>query len=167
MGTKIFTFEGISIVTFTNIPPIDWSKFAANIFERVADAGINIDMITQSPGMTGNLSLGFTFEDADIPKLLTVVNEITQYKKNPPMVNVGNVKIIIKSTEMEDSVGFAKKVFGALYKIDCIPLLITTALDEISLLVHESARSDLESELAKDFGADSFEGFYFGADSYY
>lgn len=153
MSTKINVCENISIVTFTNVSSADYVCFSSNIFERAAAAGVNIDMITQSPGIKDNLSLAFTFQDTDMPKLLSIVNELSSESINSPMVNVGNVKIVVKSNDMVDGVGFAAKVFEALCKADCLPLLVTTAVDEISLLVHECFRSDLVLELERTLGS--------------
>ncbi|MCL2087814.1 MAG: aspartate kinase [Oscillospiraceae bacterium] len=153
MATTVNRFENISIATFNRIESDNWACFVTDIFSRAAQAGVNIDMITQSPGVTNLLSLAFTFKDEDMPKLLGLVNDAAGIKKNPPLVNVGNVKFIIKSPEMANNVGFAAKVFDSLKKFDCLPLLITTALDEISLLVSESCAADLEMELNEQLTA--------------
>jgi hypothetical protein len=40
---------------------------------------------------------------------------------------------------------------GVLRGMDCLPLLVTTGLDEISLLVYESECVDLEKKLKETF----------------
>jgi aspartokinase len=67
------------------------------------------------------------------------------------MINVGNVKVTIKSDEMVNATGFASRVMSILREMDCLPLLVTTGIDEISLLVYESECVDLEKKLKETF----------------
>ena len=67
-------------------------------------------------------------------------------------MNSGNVKIVIKSKEMEDQAGFAAKVFIACENICADVMLITTSVDEISLLVGDSFAQSLPEELKKVLG---------------
>lgn len=150
--TEIRITEGVSIVTFNNVPAHFENTFICEVFEKAAAAGINIDMISQAPATSEKISFGFTFSDNDMPKLLSIINHISDGETLVPMLNVGNVKITVKSEEMISNVGFASKVFLTLKNIDCLPLLITTGVDEISLLVYESDVPDLEKQLKKAFG---------------
>lgn len=152
MSTQIKIIEGISIVSFNNVPASFENSFICDVFEEAASAGINIDMISQAPATSDKISFGFTFSDDDMPKLLTIINRISENKAMTPLLNVGNVKITVKSAEMIDQVGFASKVFGTLKDLDCLPLLVTTGLDEISILIYESDCADLVSGLNKAFG---------------
>lgn len=154
MSTEIKITESISIVTFNNVPSSFESTFICEVFEKAADAGINIDMISQAPATSEKISFGFTFSDDDMPKLLTIINNISDDKTLVPMLNVGNVKVSIKSEEMINNVGFASRVFLILKKIDCLPLLVTTGIDEISLLVYESDIADLTKQLKETFMID-------------
>jgi len=149
---EIIVTENQSIVTFNHVPAHYENSFICNALEQAAAVGINIDMIAQSPATSDNISFGFTFADADMPKLLAIINALDHGKVAAPLVNCGNVKIALKTEDMVGNTGFAAKVFDALKTIDCLPLLVTTGLDEISLLVHESALADLERELRKAFG---------------
>jgi len=123
------------------------------VLEQAAKSGINIDMIVQSPApaTSDKISFGFTFGDGDVQKLLAITSK-QENSGTAPMVNCGNVKITVQSQEMIAGVGFASKVFAVLKSLDCLPLLVTTGIDEISLLVHESCKSDLERELRTVFG---------------
>ena len=94
-------------------------------------------------------SFGFTFSDDDIPTLLTVLPKITAVHGITPCVNSGNVKIVIKSEEMVDQAGFAAKVFEACENICADVMLITTSVDEISLLVGDSFATTLPEEIRK------------------
>lgn len=151
MSAEIKITENVSIVTFNNVPASYESTFICEVFEKAAAAGINIDMISQAPATSEKISFGFTFSDGDMPKLLSIINNISDNKALVPMLNVGNVKITVKAEEMVNNVGFASKIFISLKEIDCLPLLVTTGVDEISLLVYESDRADLEKQLKNTF----------------
>ena len=147
--TSITITEAVSIITFANIPYDSESSFICNVFSAAARENVVIDMISKAPVSADSTSIGFTFSDDDMPKMLKVSNEVKPAK--PPMINSGNVKFLIKSAEMVEGVGFAEKVFRALATAKANPILITTAIDEISVVVRESDSTDLETELRKIF----------------
>lgn len=149
MATQIIITAGVSIVTFNNVSVSHQNTFICDVFEQSAQAGINIDMISQAPAASEKISFGFTFSDEDMPKLISIINGIS--RSLTPMINVGNVKVTIKSDDMINNTGFASKVMGVLRDMDCLPLLVTTGLDEISLLVYESECGDLEQRLREVF----------------
>ncbi|MCL2109736.1 MAG: aspartate kinase [Oscillospiraceae bacterium] len=153
MSTQIIVTPGISIVTFNNVPSDLENNFIYEVFDKAAIAGINIDMICQSPATSDKISFGFTFPDDDMMKLLSIMNLISSKAELMPMVNVGNVKLTIKSADMVTGTGFASRVFGVLKELDCLPLLVSTGIDEISLLVYESTVADLEKKLREVFAA--------------
>ena len=92
--------------------------------------------------------VGFTLADGDLSRLLPLLKteNITT-----PAVNCGNVKFVVKSEDMIECPGFAAKVFSALRAAGCIPLLVTTAVDEISILVRDSDSSDVGKALEQLF----------------
>lgn len=147
--TTITVTEEVSIITFANIPYDSESSFICSVFSAAARENVVIDMISKAPVSAESTSIGFTFSDSDMPKILKVSNEVKPAK--PPMINSGNVKFLIKSAEMVEGVGFAEKVFKALAAAKANPILITTALDEISVVVRESDSTDFDTELRKVF----------------
>ena len=149
--TSITITEQISVITFGNIPFDDESGFICSVFSAAAKEQVNIDMISKAPVSAMTTSIGFTFSDNDLPKMLKVANEVKTDKK-APMINSGNVKILIKSAEMINGIGFAENVFKALYEAKANPILITTALDEISVVVRESDSAEFEAGLHRIFG---------------
>ena len=147
--TTINLYEQVSVITFGNIPYDSESEFICSVFSAAARENVVIDMISKAPVSADRTSVGFTFPDDDMPKMLKIANAVKTDKA--PMINSGNVKIIIKSAEMVSGVGFAENVFKALSAAKANPILITTALDEISVVVRESDSADFENELHKLF----------------
>ncbi len=143
--------EQISVITFGNIPFESESDFIYSIFEAAARENINVDMISKASVSTDRTSVGFTFMDEDMPRMLNVLSSVRFYR--PPLVSCGNVKILIKSDEMASSAGFAMKVFAALKNTGVTAILITTSADEISLMVRESDSRELAAELERRFNS--------------
>ncbi len=148
--TQITITENVSVVTFKNQSDSNGNEFLAEIFRKIADAGISVDMICHAPATSETVSFGFTFADEALTTILPIINAVSK-GRTMPMVNCGNVKFIIKAAEMENSVGFAAKAFAALSSADCSPVLVSTGVDEISILVSPSDSAELEKQLKKVF----------------
>lgn len=146
---SITVTENVSAVTFNNVPL--YKTIMEDTLTAVADAGINIDMISMTAPTSERFGFGFTVNDDDMPKLLGVVKQLKESHKITPMINSGNRKIVIKTGEMEAQAGFAAKVFNLLNKIDAMILLITTGVDEISVLIRESDGDAAENGLREMF----------------
>ena len=133
---SIIVTENVSAVTFNNVPL--YKTIMEATLAAVAAADINIDMISMTAPMSERFGFGFTLSDDDMGKLFVVAKELKEKHDITPMINSGNRKIVIKTSEMETQAGFAAKVFSMLNKIDAMILLITTGVDEISVLIRES-----------------------------
>ena len=142
---NITVTENVSAVTFNNVPL--YKTIMEDTLTAVAEAGINIDMISMTAPTSERFGFGFTLDDDDMPKLLTVVKRLKEKHDITPMINSSNRKIVIKTGEMEAQAGFAAKVFNLLNKIDAMILLITTGVDEISVLIRESDGAAAEAGL--------------------
>jgi len=146
---NITVTENVSAVTFNNVPL--YKTIMEDTLTAVAEAGINIDMISMTAPTSERFGFGFTLDDDDMPKLLSVVKHLKDKHDITPMINSSNRKIVIKTGEMEAQAGFAAKVFNLLNKIDAMILLITTGVDEISVLIRESDGEAAEAGLRELF----------------
>ena len=146
---NITVTENVSAVTFNNVPL--YKTIMEDTLTAVAEAGINIDMISMTAPTSERFGFGFTLDDDDMPKLLTVVKRLKEKHDITPMINSSNRKIVIKTGEMEAQAGFAAKVFNLLNKIDAMILLITTGVDEMSVLIRESDGEAAEAGLRELF----------------
>ncbi|MCI5668911.1 MAG: aspartate kinase [Oscillospiraceae bacterium] len=142
---NITVTENVSAVTFNNVPL--YKTIMEDTLTAVAEAGINIDMISMTAPTSERFGFGFTLDDDDMPKLLGVIKTLKERHDITPMINSTNRKIVIKTGEMEAQAGFAAKVFNLLNKIDAMILLITTGIDEISVLIRESDGEAAEAGL--------------------
>ncbi len=133
---QIDVCENVSAVSFYNVP-LD-RTIMEDTLKIVADAGINVDMISMTAPTSERFSFGFTVNDEDMPKLLGAMKTLREKNSTAPMINSGNRKIVIKTGTMKDTIGFAAKVFNILNRLSAMILLITTSVDEISVLIRDA-----------------------------
>ena len=135
--TDIKVFEGITSVAFSE--KITDKVTAFEIFNKIGENGIDLDMISAGLAMNDTLNVGFTLSDEDLARLLPLIKS---ENISTPVINCGNVKFIITSEDMVSCPGYAAGIFERLKNAGCVPLMITTAVDEISILVRDSDSVD-------------------------
>lgn len=147
---QIEVTENVSAVSFNNVPLN--KTIMEDTLKIVAKAGINVDMISMTAPTQEIFSFGFTVGDDDIPKLLGTVGELKANGCVSPMINSGNRKIVIKTGEMTETIGFAARVFEILNRLEAMILMITTGVDEISMLIRDADADVVVSAFEKEFG---------------
>ncbi len=68
------------------------------------------------------------------------------------MINGSNRKIVIETGVMANSIGFAARVFEILNRLDAMILMITTGVDEISVLIRDADADAVVDAFEKEFG---------------
>lgn len=144
--TEIKVFEGITSVAFSQ--KLTSGSAYCEILDRIGKAGINLDMISADLAVNDTFCIGFTVDDEDLPRLLPLIKD---KDISTPVINCGNVKFIIRSQSMINTPGFAARVFSELKNAGCVPILITTGVDEISMLVSDSDSADVGKAMAEMF----------------
>jgi aspartate kinase len=135
--TKIDTIEAVALISFCDIP-LD-VPLLAGIFTGFSDAGINIDMISQTAPVGGKVSISFTCMESDMVKLLGLSKELqARYPGIRPMVSSGNTKIQLYGEEMRTTPGVFAKLLASLTGVDIEIRQITTSEVDISLLVSQA-----------------------------
>lgn len=147
---KINVTENVSAVSFNNVPLN--KTIMEDTLKIVAAAGVNVDMISMTAPTQEIFSFGFTVNDEDMPKLLSSVGELKAKGVVSPMINSGNRKIVIKTGEMTETIGFAARVFEILNRLEAMILMITTGEDEISVLIRDADADAVVSAFEKEFG---------------
>ena len=142
MKPSIAVSDDITLITLHNIPAdID---FVSEVFENIAEMGVDVDMISLSPVQSSKTSLSFTVNDDDLMKILGYTSKLNDGTIKP-IVSSGNCKISINDPGMENCPGVAAKVFKSAAKVGTDIRLITTSETQISLLV---TKSDFDSAYA-------------------
>ena len=115
----------------------------ADVFQKIAEADINVDMISQTPPNGQHSSLSFTVDGDEFGGILRVCAEMRE--KNPDLkisVSSGNCKISVYDAQMNESAGYAAKVLAAAASVRADIRMVTTSECDISILV---VQADLEN----------------------
>lgn len=146
---KIEVTENVSAVSFNNVPLN--KTIMEDTLKAVADSGINVDMISMTAPTSEIFSFGFTVNDEDMPKLLKMNKQLRDVSGVAPMINSSNRKIVIKTGEMTETIGFAARVFRILNSLEAMILMITTGVDEISMLIRDADADSVVEAFEKEF----------------
>lgn len=146
---KIEVTENVSAVSFNNVPLN--KTIMEDTLRAVAGAGINVDMISMTAPTSEIFSFGFTVNDEDMPKLFKMNKQLKDVSGVAPMINSSNRKIVIKTGEMTETIGFAARVFEILNRLEAMILMITTSVDEISMLIRDADADAVVSTFEKEF----------------
>lgn len=134
LSYDITVSEECSLVVLDNAPTD--LCFVASVFEAMAAADINIDMISQAPPKGAVSGLSFTLPDNDLGKTLEVIAQLREiYSQLKSAVSSGNCKVLVSSEEMREQPGIAARVFKAAAIAHADVRLITTSEIDISLLI--------------------------------
>lgn len=142
--------ENVSAVSFNNVPLN--KTIMEDTLKTVADSGINVDMISMTAPTSEIFSFGFTINDEDMPKLLKMNKQLKELSGVSPMINSSNRKIVIKTGEMTETIGFAARVFRILNSLEAMILMITTGVDEISMLIRDADADAVVAAFEREFG---------------
>jgi len=138
--TDVFVTEDVSLITLANVPLS--SDVAAKIFTAIAEGGIIIDMINQTPPYQDTVNISFTISDKDLKNTLKILGGLQ--KEFPGIrtdINTANGKITVYGEEMKNVSGVAAAAFRVLANANVNIKMITTSEIDISFLV---SRDDLE-----------------------
>lgn len=134
MIESIRTTQDVTLISFHEFPTD--IRTVASVFQQIADAGIDVDMISQVPPNGTRSGLSFTVSDEDFGKILPIVTQLrTQYPGISVSVSSGNCKISVYGPQMNGTPGVAAKVFAAAADANADLRMITTSETDISLLV--------------------------------
>lgn len=148
--TQISMAENVSLVNFEKAPA--GISFLSKLFTVVEEAGINVDMISQSTIMGDFVSLAFTVESDSLGEIMTLAKQIREeYPTIKPIIKGGNAKLWLYGDDMANYVGVAAQAFRALEKKGIDVIMITTSEVDVSLLVDGEFAHDALSALKQSF----------------
>ena len=149
----IATEKEVTKITVYSV--IDRPGVAASLFKPLADADISVDVIVQNASVSGTTDLTFTVKSADLISAMDVVRAVS---KDLGIKDVGHstglAKVSIVGTGMQDSPGYAAKMFSSLSESDINIEMITTSEIRITCLVKEESTADAAKALHEAFELD-------------
>lgn len=147
---NIFITEDVTLFSICD-SPADISHIA-EVFKMIADAGIDVDMISQFPLSGSNSGFSFTVSDKDFVAVLSIASEIrNKSPKTKINVSSGNTKITVSGELMRGTPGVSAGVFKAAASVDADVRMITTSEIEISMLVVNSDVDDVVEAIKNEF----------------
>lgn len=132
-ATKITTTMDITLVTLQNCP--SELKFIADVFQKIGELDVDVDMISLAPAHGAYTAVSFTIADNDLDKVLSFTSELHEKANVKAIVSSGNCKISVYDAGMQNAPGVAAEVFQVAAGVQTDIRLITTSEVDISLLV--------------------------------
>lgn len=146
-------------ITVVGVP--DKPGTAARIFEVVAGAGANIDMIVQnvSAAHTGLTDISFTLPHADSPSTLAALNALQDELGFASLQYDDQIgKLSLVGAGMKSHPGVSARLFGALRDAGINIEMISTSEIRISVVTREDALDDAVRAIHTAFDLDSADG---------
>ena len=140
-------------VTIIGVP--DKPGVAAEIFKKIAEANINIDMIIQNIGEKDTTDISFTVEKGDLDKLKGIMDDVIKSVSAQKVIYDGNIgKVSIVGVGMKSHSGIAYKMFKVLADNKINIQMISTSEIKISVVVDESKTNEAVNALHSAFKLD-------------
>ncbi len=145
-------------VTVRKVP--DRPGISASLFEPLAQANVNVDMIVQNTSTDGTTDISFTVPKADMKVAIGIVEAVAEQIGAAGIAQDDAIaKISLVGAGMKTSPGIAAKMFRVLADSDVNIEMISTSTIRISVVV---AAADLEKaarSLHTAFGLDSGQSY--------
>jgi aspartate kinase len=139
-----------SLVSFVGLP--DMPGLAAQTFDQLAEAGINVDMIVQSIGRENRANISVTIPRTDLEKTLKVAKNIAEDLQCPPTTYCAEVaKLSVFGTGIRSHTGVACRMFQALSAAGINVDMISTSEVRINVLVAGRHGPQALEALKKEF----------------
>ncbi len=144
--TKDTDVARISVVGMKDIP-----GNAFKMFSKLAQKGINIDVILQSVGRDGTKDISFTCAKGFADAALEILNDIFAMEGAVVSCDTSIAKVSIVGAGMQSHSGTASKMFGALYEAGININMISTSEITISVLIDKELADKAVSAVHKAF----------------
>ncbi|MEE8620246.1 MAG: aspartate kinase [Dehalococcoidia bacterium] len=140
----------VSKVTVVGVP--DHPGIAATIFEPLARANISVDTIVQNASINNITDLTFTVTRSDSLKAMSIVEPVVKSIGGKQCVTDSTLaKVSVVGTGMQNTPGYAARMFRVLYEQGINIQLITTSEIRITCIISEDKVRDAVQALHKAF----------------
>src|SRR5215213_3855153 len=130
--------RNVAKVTLVEVP--DQPGVAASVFQPLAEAGINVDMIVQNIGHGGATDLSFTIPQVELAKAKRILDPIVRELGSREMTTDSSVaKISIVGAGIPHAPGYAARMFQALAAAGVNIEMISTSEIRVTTIIAEDA----------------------------
>ena len=149
----------LNVAKVTIVGVSDQPGIAAALFEPLAKASVSVDTIIQNSSIAGIVDLTFTVARSDLSKAMRIVEPIAQSIGAKECVSDPKLgKVSIVGTGMQNTPGYASRMFRTLYDAGINIDLITTSEIRITCIIEETKVTEAVRALHKAFELDKVEG---------
>jgi len=140
----------VAKITIVGVP--DRPGIAAGIFEPLAQAGVSVDTIVQNASIQHITDLTFTITKGDAEKAFKVMHPITdQIGARECIVDTKLGKVSVIGSGMQNTPGYAARMFSTLSAAGINIQLITTSEIRITVIIDEAQVKEAVQVLHKAF----------------
>ena len=147
--TNFYTSEE-ALVNFNKVP----ASFGTShyIFQAFSDAGINIDMISQTITEGGFHSLSFSIKNDCVGEVSSLLKKLKKENEKLAGTVMGDLsKITVEGIGMESQSGVASSLFGLLDELKVESKSVTTSETKISFIISREFHEKVVSQLKERF----------------
>ena len=140
----------VAKITIVGVP--DHPGAAKDIFEPLARANISIDTIVQNASTDSVTDVTFTAARTDLVKALSIVEPVAKKLGAVKVLRDETLaKVSIIGTGMQNTPGYAARMFRAMYESNINIELITTSEIRITCIISEARVEDAVRALHRAF----------------
>jgi 4-hydroxy-tetrahydrodipicolinate reductase len=149
--TRLFVSNEEALVSLNRIA-LD-PKSITGIFQSLGQANINVDLISQTAPVDGEVNISFTVFKKDIEKTTELVQMLRQSMKNLEIKIADEItKIAVEGPGMETQSGVAARVFGTLADANVTIQTVTTSETKIALIIPQKDEDKAVGAIKTTFG---------------
>jgi aspartate kinase len=142
--------RNVAKVTLVEVP--DRPGVAAHVFEPLAEAGINVDMIVQNVGHGGATDLSFTIPQVELATAKRILEPIARELGFREMTTDSSVaKVSIVGAGIQNAPGYAARMFHALAEAGVNIEMISTSEIRITTIIAEDSLETAVQALHRAF----------------
>jgi aspartate kinase len=142
----------LNVAKVTVLGAPDRPGIATALFEPLAEASVSVDTIVQNASVEGTTDLTFTVARSDLSRAMQIVEPIAKSIGAKGCVSDAKLgKVSIVGTGMQNTPGYAARMFRALYDAGINIELITTSEIRITCIINETKVADAVRAFHKAF----------------
>jgi aspartate kinase len=117
----------------------DKPGIAAEIFEKLASKGINVELIVSGPSSKGRSDIAFLVLESQLPQIQEMEDELIEISDASGIAYDPKVALLVfyGSKEISKTPGVAAKIFNLLAEAGVNIEMIGTSVDSISIVIRE------------------------------
>ena len=149
--TRMFVSDEEALVSLYRIT-LD-PKSITGIFEQLGQANINVDLISQTAPVNGEVNISFTVFKKDIARTTELIQKLQKSMKNLEIRIADEItKIAVEGPGMETQSGVAARVFGPLAEAKVTIQTVTTSETKIALVIPKKDKERAVEAIKTTFG---------------